>query len=240
MAGDSVERSWLLGIDTSALTASVALAPVGEDPGTTGAELLWTAGRDQTATLLGQIDALLRLCGIETSSLSGVAVTTGPGSFNALRVGLSTAKALCYAEDVPLFGAGTLDTMAFAFHTWRLPVRAFVDAGRRRVVVGDYRPDETGLRLRGELEHRTREELADGLIEPTILAGDLPAEIARELVANEQVILPPASVRRRRASILLDMVYPRWLAGDADELAALEPVYIHSRPRRRTVGKQAP
>lgn len=239
MAGDSVERNWLLAIDTSSLTASVALAPLGEDPGATGAELLWAAGRNQTATLLSQIDALLRLCGIGTADLGGVAVTTGPGSFNALRVGMSTAKSLCFAEDIPIFGVGTLDALAFAFHTWRLPVRAFVDAGRRRVVVGDYRSDETGLRLRADLEHRSREELAEGLIEPAILAGDLPAEIARDLAANERVILPPPSVRRRRASILLDMVYPRWLAGDADELATLEPIYIHSRPRRRTVGKQA-
>lgn len=235
----SSEKPWALAIDTSAITASVAVVPIGLDTGDAGAELLWKAGRNHTATLLSQIDALFRLCGIESGDVGAVAVTVGPGSFNALRVGISTAKAFSFAEDVPIFGVGTLDAAAFAFNEWGKPVRAFVDAGRTRVVMADYRPTPDGLVRRSELVHRTRPELADELIEPTILAGELPEPDAHELARAELVILPPPSVRRRRASILVDIIYPRWLAGDADDLIRLEPIYVHSTSRKPATGKRA-
>ena len=55
----------MLAIDTSSDVASLALAPVGEEYGLDGAELRWNAGRNQTVTLLAEIDHLCRLCGIE-------------------------------------------------------------------------------------------------------------------------------------------------------------------------------
>ena len=221
---------WLLAIDTSAETVSLALAPAGDDYGKPGAEITWRAPRNQTTTLLGQIDNILRLCGIETADLSGVAVAIGPGSFNALRVGLATAKALCLAHDLPIFGVGTLDAAAASFEGWGKPVRALVSAGRSRVVVGDYRIGLHGLTLAAALEHRRFHELAEGLIEPTLLVGDLPEHVAQELRDDPNVILLPPATRRRRASILIDMVHRRWLEGAADDLAALEPIYVHTRP----------
>jgi hypothetical protein len=71
---------------------------------TEGAELRWNAG-NQTVTLL-EIDHLCRLCSIEITALSAIAVATGPGSFNALRVGMSVAKGLAFALAIPVFGAG--------------------------------------------------------------------------------------------------------------------------------------
>jgi tRNA threonylcarbamoyladenosine biosynthesis protein TsaB len=217
---------------TSATTVSIALAPAGEEFGLPGAEMTWRAGRNQTTTLLGQIDGLLHICDIESSDLSGVIVAIGPGSFNALRVGLATAKGLCLAHDLPIFGVGTLDAAAAAFEGWGRPLRAFVDAGRRRVVAGDYRPGLTGLTLAAALEHRTHDELTEGLTEPTLLVGDLPETAARQLAGDPNAILLPASTRRRRASILIDMAHPRWLKGDADDLTTLEPLYVHTRLRQ--------
>jgi tRNA threonylcarbamoyladenosine biosynthesis protein TsaB len=157
-----------------------------------------------------------------------VAVAIGPGSFNALRVGLSTAKGLAFGLELPIFGIGTLDAAAYAFTGMGLPVRAFVDAGRGRVVSGDYRLSAGGFQPRGELVHRRREELADGLLEPTILAGELSAAEAEQLSALGTVVLPPPAARRRRASILVDMAARRWLTGDADDLDSLEPIYVHA------------
>lgn len=236
---DGTPDGWLLAIDTSAITASVALAPVEHDLGEPGAELTWKAGRNQTATLLGQIDGLFRLCGITPDRLGAVAVAIGPGSFNALRVGLSVAKGFAFANGVPILGVGTLDAAAQAFAGLGHPVRAFVDAGRRRIVVGDYRLVNGTLMLQGALEHRLRDELADGLIEPTILAGDLPEELSSELATHERVILPPVGLRRRRAAGIIDIATPRWRAGECDDLVALEPLYIHSRPRRQRSGKRS-
>lgn len=234
MAADDRRAGWLLGIDTSSTTVSIAIAPVGEDYGEPGAEITWQAHRNQTATLLSQLDDLLHLCGIESSDLSGVAVAIGPGSFSALRVGLATAKGLCLAHGIPIFGVGTLDASAAQFEGWGRPVRALVNAGRRRVVAGDYRPGLTGLTLAAALEHRTLDRLDEGLTEPTLLIGDLSDKVAADYRSHEHIILPPQSSRRRHAGILIDMTHERWLHDESDNLAALEPIYVHSRPAAAT------
>ena len=230
MDADSRRSGWLLGIDTSSTSVSLALAPAGAEYGTPGVEITWRAQRNQTATLLGQLDALLRLGGIESADLSGVVVATGPGSFSALRVGLATAKGLCLAHGIPIFGVGTLDASAAQFEGWGRPVRALVYAGRRRVVAGDFRPGLNGLTLAAALEHRTLDRLAAGLTEPTLLVGDLGEQVASHYRTDENVILLPQATRQRRAGILIDMAHERWLNEDSNELAALEPIYVHGRP----------
>lgn len=236
MAAEHGKAGWLLGIDTSSTVVSLAISPAGSRYGEPGSEITWEADRNQTATLLGQLDALLRLCAIESSDLSGIAVATGPGSFSALRVGLATAKGLCFAHDVPIFGIGTLDATAAQFEGWGKPVRALVHAGRRRVVAGDYRLGLNGLTLSAALEHRTLDSLAEGINEPTLLVGDLGEHVAQRYHDNENVILLPQSTRRRRASILIDMAHERWLNDESDDLAALEPIYVHSRPQPAAAG----
>jgi tRNA threonylcarbamoyladenosine biosynthesis protein TsaB len=223
-----LSRPWMLAIDTSAGGAAIALTPAGQDLGLAGVELSWPAARNQTATLLAQIDHVLRLCETTSGDIGAVAIAIGPGSFNALRVGLSTAKAFAFGLEIPIFGIGTLDAAAFAFTGLGLSVRAFVDAGRSRVVCGDYRVTPGGFQPRGELIHRGRDELADGLLEPTILAGELSSAEALGLAQHGTVVVPPASARRRRASILIDLAARRWLAGEADDLDRLEPIYVHS------------
>ncbi len=235
---ENYPQGWMLAIDTSALTASIALLSA-DDPAEACTELVWTAGRNQTATLLGQVDAQLRLAGISTEDLGAVAVAIGPGSFNALRVGLSVAKSLAFAHAIPIFGVGTLEAAARSFEGLGFPVRAFVDAGRERVVVGDFELRGDVLVARGELEHRLRPDLADGLIEPTILAGDLPEALADELATNACVVAVNPALRRRRASSLIDLAIPRWRANDADDLVSLQPVYIHSRPQQQRSGKRS-
>jgi tRNA threonylcarbamoyladenosine biosynthesis protein TsaB len=220
----------MLAIDTSADVASLALAPIGEEYGLEGAELRWNAGRNQTVTLLAEIDHLCRLCGIAVGALSAIAVATGPGSFNALRVGMSVAKGLAFALTIPVFGIGTLDAAAHGAAHWNLPVRAFVPAGRGRVVAADFVWNGGRLMQRGEMEHRTPERLAEGLIQPTMLMGELPETEAKALRSLPNVILPDPGARRRRAATLIDLAAPRWRAGEWDDLVALEPLYVHTQP----------
>jgi tRNA threonylcarbamoyladenosine biosynthesis protein TsaB len=58
------------------------------------------------------IEELLRETGISKHNLDAVAVSKGPGSYTGLRIGVSTAKGLCYALDKPLISIGTLEAMA--------------------------------------------------------------------------------------------------------------------------------
>lgn len=59
------------------------------------------------------IEATLKVAGVERSQLNAVVVSSGPGSYTGLRIGVSTAKGLCYALRIPLIAVNTLDLMAY-------------------------------------------------------------------------------------------------------------------------------
>lgn len=61
------------------------------------------------------IEAVMKKAGIELNRLDAVAVSKGPGSYTGLRVGVSTAKGLCYGLDIPLISVNTLASLANGF-----------------------------------------------------------------------------------------------------------------------------
>ena len=100
----------ILNIDTSIDTASLCLSRNGE--------LVEMAinerQRDHACWLQPAIKKLLLTTGIGIHELGAIAVSTGPGSYTGLRIGLATAKGLCYALNIPLIAIGTLEMMAVA------------------------------------------------------------------------------------------------------------------------------
>jgi tRNA threonylcarbamoyladenosine biosynthesis protein TsaB len=61
------------------------------------------------------IDEVVKASGVAYADLDAVAVSRGPGSYTGLRIGVSTAKGLCFALDKPLIGVDTLTMMAHGF-----------------------------------------------------------------------------------------------------------------------------
>ncbi|WP_276133289.1 tRNA (adenosine(37)-N6)-threonylcarbamoyltransferase complex dimerization subunit type 1 TsaB [Polluticoccus soli] len=88
----------ILLIDTSAETGTVALATGGK----VVSQRSSSDSRNFAAIINGLIDQVLAEENIKASDLSAIAVCGGPGSYTGLRIGLSTAKGLCYALDKPL------------------------------------------------------------------------------------------------------------------------------------------
>lgn len=89
---------YILHIDTSAETAVVALGGDGK----LIASRENTEARNHASVLNNFISEILHEAGIRFADLSAIAVCGGPGSYTGLRIGLSTAKGLCYALDIPL------------------------------------------------------------------------------------------------------------------------------------------
>jgi tRNA threonylcarbamoyladenosine biosynthesis protein TsaB len=100
----------LLNIDTATAYAGVCIS--------NDAEVLATEeSRDQKnhgAFIQPAIQQLLRQLDISLSTLDAIVLSAGPGSYTGLRVGLSTAKGLCYALQKPLIMINTLEVMAYA------------------------------------------------------------------------------------------------------------------------------
>jgi tRNA threonylcarbamoyladenosine biosynthesis protein TsaB len=122
----------VLAFDTATDVATSALLD--------GAEVLGER-RSRAATLLEDVDALLRQAGARQRDLDALAVGTGPGSFTSTRIGLAYARGLALALDLPVAGVSTLDALA-AGADGALPV---VDARRGEVFVPGpraVRPDD--------------------------------------------------------------------------------------------------
>ena len=82
----------LLAVDTATATASVALYDLANH--LLLAESTWQARRRHTQELLTTAQGLLAQIGAQAAQLTALAVTTGPGSFTGVRIGLSTIKGL--------------------------------------------------------------------------------------------------------------------------------------------------
>jgi tRNA threonylcarbamoyladenosine biosynthesis protein TsaB len=100
----------ILNIDTATELAGVCLSSDNDILATEE-----TAGQKTHASFIQPaIQKVLQTAGLTVKDIDAVAVTGGPGSYTGLRVGLSTAKGLCYALNKPLIMVNTLEVMAFA------------------------------------------------------------------------------------------------------------------------------
>lgn len=102
--------SLILNIETSISTASICLK------NNEGLEdmLVNDNQKDHAGWLHEAIASLLKKNNFSPTDLKAVAVSIGPGSYTGLRVGLASAKGLCYALNIPLIAIGTLKMMAFS------------------------------------------------------------------------------------------------------------------------------
>ena len=98
----------MLGLDTSLDACSVALVR----DGTTLAHLREAMTRGQAERLAPMTKEVMRQAGAAFAQLDRVAVTTGPGSFTGVRVGLSFARALALSIDRACIGVSTLEALA--------------------------------------------------------------------------------------------------------------------------------
>ena len=130
-------------IETSTELCSAALARNGEIV----SYLESTEPRAHASLTAVFVKRLLDEAGIEAPDCSAVCVSMGPGSYTGLRVGVSTAKGLCFGAGIPLIATGTLDTLAWqAVSGSLLPdgckyIIPMIDARRMEVYTAPFSPD---------------------------------------------------------------------------------------------------
>ena len=99
----------LLALESSAKAASAALSRHGR----LVAQSYQCGGLTHSRTLLPMTEDLLKNCGVRLADVDAVAVAYGPGSFTGVRIGVATAKGLCWGADKPCVGVSTLEAMAW-------------------------------------------------------------------------------------------------------------------------------
>ncbi len=134
--------SLILNIDTALDAASVCLAK-----GKEVVQLSFNENqKDHAAWIHSAVAAMLKENNYTITQLEAVAVSIGPGSYTGLRVGLSAAKGLCFALNIPLIAVGTLEIMAYAVREEAANlICPMIDARRMEVFTAIYDKSLTSI-----------------------------------------------------------------------------------------------
>ena len=120
----------ILCLETATPSCSVALVHNGEvlaceeDP----------KGQNHSEKITLFIDSVIKKAGISYNQLDAVAVSMGPGSYTGLRIGVSTAKGICYAVSKPLIAVETLHSMEFGGKQFLQNDTTVIPSGARNLI----------------------------------------------------------------------------------------------------------
>ena len=209
----------LLNIDTSVETASVCLSD--------NSEQLRLAindnQKDHAAWLHTAIHDVLRSEHVDISNINALAISIGPGSYTGLRIGLATAKGLCYALKIPLICINTLQMMAHAVKDmgteWICPL---IDARRMEVFTAVYNNSLEEL-IKPFAMVIVKESFADLLSShPVIFCGNGSKKLQSVLSHPHATF----SDRIATAADLPDLAHKYFLEKKFADLAYVEPLYL--------------
>jgi tRNA threonylcarbamoyladenosine biosynthesis protein TsaB len=210
-------------IETSTALCSVALAGDGKVTG-----YRENAGREHAALTAPFVKELLDSEGLKVSDCSAVCVSKGPGSYTGLRVGVSTAKGLCFGAGIPLISVGSLDTLVWqAMAEGLLPegckwVVPMIDARRMEVYTAVFTPDGKQVK---KTEPKVidsssfAEELSDG---PTLFIGD-GAEKCKDVISGPNAYFSQCCPK---ASSMVKPAFAALHEKRFEDVAYFEPFYL--------------
>lgn len=191
----------ILGIDSSAITAGCALY----DNGKLIAEQFLNTRHTHSETLLPMVSSMLESAKITLSEVDKIAVTTGPGSFTGLRIGISCVKGMCWGAEKPCVPVSTLEAIAYNFVRIDGMICACMDARCKQVYNALFR-SENGVITRicedRAISAAALSEELSALGERVILAGD-GAELMNEFTENKYELAPIALRFQRGSGVCL-------------------------------------
>ena len=201
------------------------------------AEATWRCGQNHSVELLPRLSRLLNEAKVELQSISCVIVAKGPGSFNGLRVGISTAKGLALSLKVPIIGISSLELEAYQHAETGLPICPIFNAGRGEIATALYqKKDNQWCQLTAE-HITTVDALSSEITSKTIFCGEYLPLIASRLKKRLKGRAVIAADQLRPASLLAELAKQRLEAGDYDHPATLQPLYLRrpaiTQPKHR-------
>ena len=208
--------------------------------------------RAHAERLVPMVEEALRQASLAVRDLKAVAVSMGPGSYTGLRIGVSTAKGLAAALDVPLVGVPSLEALAAQVAPW-------ADAGDEVCAAFKARREEVYAARFRVIDGAALEEVAPtsvlGLGEISAWLGDVregrlwlvgegAPDVARAAGADVRagaIRLLPTDVAAPSAAWVARLAQERIRRGEREDLAAFEPFYLKAfvaqKPRRTALEK---
>jgi tRNA threonylcarbamoyladenosine biosynthesis protein TsaB len=191
------------------------------------AEIDLEPSRRSAQSLAPTIKALLDQVGWQPRDVGLVAVTSGPGSFTGLRVGVATAKVFAYSTKAEVLGISTLETIAAAATTDIQRLSVACDAQRGDVVAQDFQRRTTGgLEPLGPDRLLPLADWLTGLPSGFAVSGPVLKKWTDPFPPGIQVL--PAELCQPTAANVARLAHRDYCAGRRDDPWRLLPVY--SRP----------
>lgn len=218
---ESNKETIILSIETATDLCSVALSLNGERV----EQVLSREGRVHASQISVMTNNLISNSGYSMEQLSAIAVSSGPGSYTGLRVGLSFAKGLCYALSKPLISVITLDIMADAATELVEEgsiIVPMIEARRMEVYTANY--SSKGERVSDIIPYILEPQSYSELLKERVLYFCGEGSIkAKDIIVDKNAkyldLLPCAAAMGRIA-------YKKYLNNNFEDIAYFEPFYL--------------
>jgi len=167
------------------------------------------------------IESLLKENSASFQDLTAISVTSGPGSYTGLRIGVSTAKGLCYALNIPLISVDSLTSLAQQVNGIDQNICAVIDARRMEVFGAIFSKDKSIIKPISS-DILTAESYQE--FEPFIIIGD-GAEKLQEIWKGRNNITFDLTIQSS-ASGQISEAHKKFENSNFEDLAYFEPFYL--------------
>ncbi|MGC6471199.1 MAG: tRNA (adenosine(37)-N6)-threonylcarbamoyltransferase complex dimerization subunit type 1 TsaB [Flavobacteriales bacterium] len=211
--------SYILNIETATKSCSVALSKNGQLIGC-HEEVSERYSHSEQLTLF--IQEVLTQNGLSQQDLDAIAFSSGPGSYTGLRIGLSTAKGLCYALEIPLISVSTLEAMAQLMidkHPMKI-MCPMIDARRMEVYCALFGSIQNPITAKVIDQDSFAEELEKY---PLLFFGD-GADKCQQVLTHSNAYFELGIYPSARG--MLELAFQKFSKKDFEDLAYYEPFYL--------------
>ena len=210
----------VLNIETATTNCSVSLSKDGE---TLVLKEDNSLGYSHAETLHLFIDEVFKGLNIKPSGIDAVAVSKGPGSYTGLRIGVSSAKGLCFALDKPLIAIDTLESLAHQVNIKEGFIVAMLDARRMEVYSAIY--DANLEAYRGvEAEILTEKSYSSLLETNKVYFIGNGVEKTKGLIQHPNAVFIEGKLPS--ANEMASLVEFKYKKSDTEDVAYFEPYYL--------------
>lgn len=220
---NNLDLAYILNIETATKNCSVSLAKNGE---TILCKEIAELGYSHAEKLHVFIEEILKETQVNATNLNAIAVSKGPGSYTGLRIGVSAAKGLCYALEIPLLAVDTLKLLAQQALRVIDPKNGYIvpmiDARRMEVYSAIYDGNLTRIN-EVQAEVLTDKSYVD-FTETILFVGDCQEKCKTVLTKDNFLFLSDVVYPSAREMSALS--YAKFLNNEFEDVAYFEPFYL--------------
>ena len=211
---------YILNIETSTKNCSVSIS---KDDQLVQLKELNSGGYSHAEKLHPFIQECLQASGLDFSDLKAVSVGKGPGSYTGLRIGVSAAKGLCFAHDIPLIAIHSLEILAQSCQAESGVIIPLIDARRMEVYSAVFDHEYNWLR-QTEAEIIDENSFAPYLEKGAVFFVGDGAEKCKEVIQHENAHFVDDQFPSAQHMTLLS--HKKFEQQDFEDVAYFEPYYL--------------